>query len=325
MTDAGLAAIQSLCVIGTLLLVRSGIAPYLRSVRSIDRATLSPRRREHLLVLVDIWLPLALVAPLIACAIPVEHTVRGTGWLPIGAPISIALLLGGVALLANRGADRFDVRRALPWALASVLLLLLGAAHVLEMMVGQVYFAIGAIMLWIVTPPIMNHPPEPTPPLERRAGWSTLAVIALSVLHAVIMPRLLDGEAGWTVPFGVGAMLTGVVGSGVIATMAAGRARGVQIAGTIGMLGVFFGVGMLALVRMLTFSVMMLRSNGAPLPAGASVSESVAAGFERFAFEATGLMALAVLAAIASALPSALVRVAGVILIAGGVMLWLMH
>src|SRR5262245_54658529 len=105
-------------------------------------------------LMLEVWVPLALVLPLLFGISRVESNVRGAGWLAVGAPALCAIVAVALAMVVSgRGAageGAGEHRRELfASAGAGVFLLLLSAANELSLLAGQCAFAIGAVLVWL--------------------------------------------------------------------------------------------------------------------------------------------------------------------------------
>lgn len=265
-------------------------------------------RLRHPALVLDVWLPVALVLPLMFLAVGVEGSVRGVGWFPIASPVVIGLAAFGGAMLLGGSAAKGDVlpavRLTVAMVLAGVILLLLGAAHVMTIWVGQFAFAIGAVLLWINTPDedagMRQVPPSE---IQMRAGWGMLIMLGCAIGQGVTALVIWQNHATWS---GGIMLLTAIV---ILArsTRTIGTDGTMRIGLWASALGVFFGLGMLSLIdlprRMLLAAVGELEPK----------QGAIAFGFGVYAFEATVLLVLAGLAWLVPGSNPLLRRVLGVL------------
>lgn len=149
----------------------------------------SPMGRQRMF---DVWMPLMLCAPAAAASVNTSFGAATTGAVGLSVPIGAAMITAAAVIhrapQALPDTDRSRLTRAmLAAAAAGGFLLLLAAANRLSILVGQVAFAIWAVLLWT------NAPSEDPPrePVERgrcedRIALSLLALVAIAVLQAVI-------------------------------------------------------------------------------------------------------------------------------------------
>ena len=105
-------------------------------------------------VLPDVWVPLAIVGPMLVLTGAIGDSVEGTGWIPIAAPVCVGLVGVGAALAWSAGARPLEppARMLATAAGAGVVFLLLGAVDELAIWTGQCVFALAIVVLWINTP-----------------------------------------------------------------------------------------------------------------------------------------------------------------------------
>ncbi len=169
MLTGSLLVIQVLIALGMVRLLARRIVPALGALRQPE-------------LVLDVWLPLTFVLPVIILAPGIEGSLRGggglvgevnelapawLGWSAGGAPVVIGMLIIATGWIAGRpGIGPFGEEVAegdsIGWRLGpriltvavatGVLLLLLAAADVLSLWVGQMAFALAAVLLWINTP-----------------------------------------------------------------------------------------------------------------------------------------------------------------------------
>lgn len=271
-------------------------------------------------LVVDVWLPLALVIPLLFTIGGVDGSVREVGWPSLGGPVMCGMI--GLALAATIGrggigvfGEEFVEGESIGWRLAprltvaaliaGLVLLLLGAAHVMSMWVGQCAFAIAAVLLWINTPEV-GRDGSPQGVHQMRAGFGMLVVLLCAFAQG-IAGRLAGEEERWLV---VLLMLS----YAAIALGLAARQTSAGLCVRIGIwcasFGVLFALGVIALLAMLPR--ILATAVGIELPPH---SMDIAAGFGAFALEATVLMVLAPVAVGVMRLPWFVRAVIGAILL----------
>lgn len=251
-------------------------------------------RDPNLPLLIDMWLPLSVAAlwwvllvrgngaasSASGASLPMIHP-----WLGVSAPACFALLAVGLALVvapARRGEHDDDSRAsaapptavfaAVVWITSGVIIILLAALGALSLMVGQTLLAIGAVVLWIISPAPTSAPADGIAGNRSSAaaafnGRGLLIWMALVVIGAV----LLGFTPRDSLPIAVGllCLLTVVL----IAIMAATQhpRRSLRFAGWLAMHGLVLGIGLR--------SVTTLLSRAAPfssLLAGAAPTEEQA-------------------------------------------------
>ena len=270
----------------------------------------------------DVWIPLALSLPLILLAPAVGPSLGGAGWAPVGAPVVLGWIIAGAAMAAiDRGgglvrsgesAGSRGMALAL-WGLGGVLLLLLGAAHELTLLTGQMFFAMGAVLLWWLSgaPGTVAVGGEGRGAV--RAGLGLLGALLGAACCAVL--GLRAASSGYEQPAIMIALLPGVLTAAPLAIFA-GRGRAIRIGGWTALIGLWIGTGAISLSRLLPLAFNPQRSLDGPIGTG------VAFGFGRYAPEAVMLLLLAGIALLANRLVRPLrVVVAALMVVAGAVIL----
>ncbi|MCA9297000.1 MAG: hypothetical protein KC983_10795 [Phycisphaerales bacterium] len=230
----------------------------------------------------DVWCPVALAMPMIGLACRVTGSVEGPGHAALSTPVLIAIGAGSLTMWT--GALSHQVWR-LNGALFGVagFLLLLGAAHDLNLWSGQASFAIGAVVLWMVTPGATDLATSDAASDSARASIGLLIMMVAGVGQAVVAwfaPPVVYSFA-WIVP-----LLTGVAACGSLRGVTSVR-NIVRLGSGVGMYGVLFGIGAMAM------SAMVRRLAG---DATAAVDgTAMAFGFGVLAPEASALLCAALL------------------------------
>ena len=216
--------------------------------------------------------PFALALPLIATGWRAEWDAHGATWIPVGAPVVIAILALGVALLAAAmsgrsphasaapldGADRpsIPVLHAVTWSAAGGLLLLLGAAHDLTMWVGQSVFAAGAVLLWMTTPELPRHEPDA---VDAQVGGGLTLTLLCSIVQAVALSfvplRYLPIAAALAIAH-----------AGMIVALTArlsDSSAAIRIGGWTAVYGILLGLGTISLRHLLPAALILDRAASA--------------------------------------------------------------
>jgi hypothetical protein len=249
----------------------------------------------------DVWLPVSLVIPLLFLIGGVDGSVREAGWPALGGPVAVAVIGLALAAMIGRGGigvfgEEFADGESIGWRLAprltvaaliaGIILLLLAAAHVMTMWVGQCAFAIAAVMLWINTPEIGRGEPAQNS-MQVRAGFAMVVVLMCSFAQG-IAGRFAGDDA----------LLLVVALMILHATVALGLAARQTSAGLCVRLGVWsasfgvlFALGLIALLAMVPRILATMFAQELP-----PHSMQIAAGFGAYAMEATVLMVLTPLA-----------------------------
>ncbi|MFK7962159.1 MAG: hypothetical protein AB8G96_16730 [Phycisphaerales bacterium] len=211
------------------------------------------------------------------------------------AGIGIALLVGVVTHSADRATPSTSgesrpglLISAAALAGATLVLFVVGLERHLPMMLGQLAFAMLAVLFWMVGPTTTRPPEDRMAPAESAAGSALLLAVGLGLAQGVAARVAIAGSDGLIgrlaagLIFGQVAILTAAA-----ATLPAGVGR--RAAAWCGVVGVLGGIGTLTLVRM------PAAVRGAM--AGDAPSSIVAGGFGSTLAEAAalGLAAAAVL------------------------------
>ncbi len=321
MFSGALIVIQILIALGMVRLLAGRIVPALGSLRQPE-------------LVLDVWLPLTFVLPVIILAPGLEGSLRGggglveevnelapgwIGWSGGGAPVVIGMLLVAAGMIGGqRGIGPFGEEiaegEAIGWRLGpriisvalatGILLLLVAAADVLSLWIGQMAFALAAVLLWINTP---DHLPrrdrnEKVTDEQAAAGFGMMLVIIGGVGIGVI------GRFGgaWT---GFNAIVLAAA-LAVVAALLIGRRWGGGLCVRTGLwvagIGTLLGVGSLSLGFLVPRS---LAAFFGPEPDPQPLL--ITFGMGTLAFEAVLLIVLSMLIGAWRQLPPTLVRLAG--------------
>jgi hypothetical protein len=247
-------------------------------------------------LIADVWVPLAVVLPMLFLAGRVDMTVRGVGWVPVGGPVCAGILALGAATLAARGALKevgADHRALACWAGAGLVLLMLGAAHDLTVWTGQCAFALAAVLLWMNTPPL-PHSARTAPAGRPTAAGPWMGAVFLCAIGQGVVGLLLTGSASAI----SAAMMVGyAAAAGAGAATLGGPAWAVRIGGWSAAIGMLLGVGLISLLRLAPQALAV-----AVFPQ-ARVSVEVAHSFGAYALEGMLLLLLPAAALAAVRLP----------------------
>ncbi len=161
-------------------------------IRSVAPALASPAMSHGSArgLMTDLWLPIALIGPLIALAArPVTDVPQWSG-RTVAPAVGFALLaVGAVALGVSR---RLSLRGALfpllMLALVGAVTLLLASANRLSIGVGQTLFASAVVLLWVNTPRVPPHGSEPHVP------GGLLVILILSAAQAALTALMRTDE-----------------------------------------------------------------------------------------------------------------------------------
>ncbi len=226
-------------------------------------------------VLPDVWVPLAIVGPMLVLTGAIGDSVEGIGWIPIAAPVCVGLVGVGAALAWSAGARPLEppARMLATAAGAGVVFLLLGAVDELAIWTGQCVFALAIVVLWINTPyrgAVSGAPGGRGAP----GAWSVLALL-LAAGQGVCCLLAGDGAG----PAG-GAILVAYAGAAtVLAAHRAGPDPAVRIAVWSAALGTLLGIGTLSFMHLAP------RSFAIAIGQGTDVTMYVAHGFGAYAVE----------------------------------------
>ncbi|TVQ50876.1 MAG: hypothetical protein EA377_13685 [Phycisphaerales bacterium] len=321
MLTGALVVIQILIALGMVRLLARRIIPAMGSLRQPE-------------LVLDVWLPLMFVLPVIILAPGIEGSLRGggglvddmnelapawLGWSAGGAPVVIGMLLLAVGMIGGqRGIGPFGEEvaegEAIGWRLGprvisialatGVLLLLLAAADVLSLWVGQMAFALAAVLLWVNTPDLdqRKHRDEKVTNEQAAAGFSMM----LAVIGGAGIGLLGRFGGEWT---GISAIVLAVSLAVVVAVLMARRwggglcmRTGLWVAG----IGTLLGVGALSLGFLVPRSLTAIFGQE-PDPQPLLITF----GMGTLAFEAVLLIVISMVIGAWRQLPTTLLRLAG--------------
>lgn len=297
--------VQAVLAVVALHLLNRRVFPQLRFAR-------------HPELVADVWVPLAMVLPMVFLAGHVDSTVRGIGWVPIGGPICAGILAMGAAMVASRGRGHIAPpgwAALVCWAAAGLVLLMLGAAHDLTIWTGQCAFALAAVLLWMNTPVVGHSSGGAVTEHSASAGGWWLALVLLCAIGQGVAGLLITGR--WSaVSAAMMVAYAGAAGAGAAVLAAPGWAM--RIGGWSAAVGMLLGIGLISLLELMpqALAVVLLPQAG--------VRAQVAHGFGAYALEAVLLLLLPAAAVAAIRLPrrSAELIGAGIVVIGAAVATW---
>lgn len=203
--------------------------------------------------LVDAWIPLLFVLPLVLQAPATGAATGDVGWIGVGGPVTIGAIVLGTALwVGDRGGGepaRLD--STIVWGTVGAIVLLVLASHAILIVEGQVLFAMGAVLLWWRT----TRTERRSPPIgadvaraEDRRARAMLVATALAAAGGVAGARAaVLGAQG---PAAALALAPAALAAIPVAR-SLGRGWAVRAGGWSATLGVLFGIGGLSLARLL--------------------------------------------------------------------------
>jgi hypothetical protein len=237
--------------------------------------------------------------------------------LGIAVAVAAALIGVGAAALAPRAKTATDgiarpFRAALIGAAATgLLLLLLAAANRLSIVVGQVIFAIWAILLWFNAP---AHDRATSRDRDARyAAGAAIALLAITTIVQAIVVACMSVEAMPTA-----AALCAIQAAVALAIIAAraGSVEAVRVACWVAVYGILLSIGLVSLSTLLRAS-WPLRDREANI----AIIYGPAHGYGRFAIEAVVLFAVPLVYLMAVRLHHRARHAIGWLAIAGGAVL----
>lgn len=266
-------------------------------------------------IVTDVWGPLALVLPMFFFIARTTYSVRGVGWMPIGAPALCGALAVGVTLIGRNGlSTRFPgdrdsrgmYRALVACAGAGLFLLLLGAAHDLTLWMGHSMFLVAALLLWLNTPEIAQQDlTAPADAVQSSAGAGIGIALLCAIGQGVATLWIAPEHAGLS-----GAMMLATAAMSLsAAAMSAGPATAVRLGAWAAAYGVLFGLGLLSMARLLPATIQIWREGHA-----AGINR-IAFGFGTYSIEAISLPVIAGLALIQDKIDARLARGLGWIII----------
>jgi len=279
-------SIAALAAQATLSIV--GVEQFRRRVFPAVNALRQPE------IVMDVWGPLSLVLPMLFFIAQTKYSVRGPGWMPIGAPVTCGVFALGVALVRRGGSSirfvdvvgggRLPHRALLACAGSGLFLLLLGAAHDLTLWMGHTAFLIAALLLWLNTPELL-HQVDAAPPdaAQSRAGAGIGIALLCAIGQGLATLWISPGDARFS-----GAMMVATAAMSLsAAAVVAGPMAALRVGGWAAAYGVLFGIGLLSMARLLPATIQIVRDGHA------SGVNRIAFGFGAYAIEAIALLVMA--------------------------------
>jgi len=300
--------IQILAAAAALHMLRWHVYPVLGTVR-------------HGELIVDVWLPLAIVIPLMFLIGGIDGKFSEAGWPAVAGPVfcgagalAIAAIIGrgGIGVFGEELVDgdaigwRLAPRLTVAALIAGLVLLLLAAAHVMSMWVGHCAFAIAAVLLWINTPE-SGGDASSGGALQMKSGFGMLVVMVCAFAQG-FAGRLVGEADRWLV---VVTMLAYAAGALMLAARLTTAGLCARLGAWSAIFGVLFALGVASLIALVPRVLATVADVELP-----PHSMQIAAGFGAFAPEATILLVLVPAAAGLFRLPRILQRVVGVLLLA---------
>ncbi len=265
---------------------------------------------ERKLVL-EVWAPLAIVAPWMSWVWRVDGSVQGPGGLALVGPVLMGWMGLTAALLAGE-ARRPDLQHRSPrqwwppliWSASGLLLLLQCAAHEMTVMTGQCTLAAAAVLMWINAPLEPDHATAPSSTASLRAGLGLIVVMLAGIGQGLFAQRTQGAATSIA-----GGLMFGFTAMAMSAAVRAGGQVALQIAGWAAAYGVLLALGLMSLRRMLPAAVQVVVGSDV-LATGV-----IADGFGVYAPEACALLLLAGAGWLAGNLPARQQRVLGGLLL----------
>lgn len=282
----------------------------------------SQRTATQSVIVVDVWGPVIVCLPMLGFVGQTQESVRGIGWMTVGAPVAAGVLALGAAIIvsfdrtatsiANRnGASSvpnwlggLPIRSASAWTFAGIALVLLASAHHMSLWVGQCTFALAAALLWWNSPDD-DELSDSQEPADREMNSGLMIALLAAVVHSVVvfkMPGEFVRISGGVV------MLTAAM---IIAAAArlAGPMACIGIGGWAATYGFLLGCGALSLEKLMPQAIRVVQL-GEAAPVG-----RIAHGYGAYALEGLLLASLAGFWTIVHRLPQSVARIIGVVVL----------
>lgn len=265
-------------------------------------------------LVLDVWGPLALVLPMLAFVRGMDHSVAREGWIIVGGPMVLVMLAIGMAMVRSARIEPIDQedwitadRMKLAGFVAGVgaLTLLLGAAHDLTVWVGQVAFAIAAVLLWVNTPDHVATSEMIDVDEDGRIGGGLALTIVCAIGQALAIWSA--GPEQRIASMAISLM----IGAFMLASTArlAGPSACLRMGGWAVVYGVLFGLGTISLMQLIPNALHAIHDPQT------SPTLKVAFGFGALAIEATAVLMCSSLILIGDRLPRRWRMMAGVVIL----------
>ena len=252
----------------------------------------------------DLWLPLILIAPLSTSALRAGDNVRAIAPLALSIPAGVAMVAAGVSCLTGRmvnSAPRGRTISALALAcFAGLVLMLLAVTDRLLVGVGQAIFAAAVVLMWVNAPN-----PEPGAdavsnalPRNENAVWVAIMFLTLGAAGQSVTMLFVQ-------PPGLG-MAGGVLAMQIVAVIAllgrsASSEASLRVGQWIAVYGILFSIGAVSLAKVLRATIPFVRGDTSePL---IQLQYGVARGFAWYGIEGAGLIMVPILLVAARGMP----------------------
>lgn len=252
--------------------------------------------------------PLVLVGPMVLLVGRIDNSVQGLGWVPIGGPVACGVFALACALIVG---GQVGLRIAPPrplllgtWLSTGIVLLLIASIHELTLAVGQVAFALAAVLLWWNSPQTVQEGFAQTKssPLGNPELAAALTCAATQGIVALMIDPSLEAFSG-------ALMIThAAVGMAIVACICGSNAA-ISVGGWANVYGVLFVLGLMSLKQLIPMTVRTVTGGDT------AVLKRVAYGFGAYALEAAMMLAIAAGAASVGRLKRPVERIGGVILL----------
>jgi len=271
---------------------------------------------------VDLWMPIVLIAPMVAAGGRVRGDVEAVAPLTVSLPVATAMLALGLSLLGvgrrtGHGPAGIDVPPATLaiTSVTGVVFLLLSATGRMSIGVGQTAFAIAAVLLWLNAPDQTRT--EGSDGNDERSGQpeSVLALFGLAIVKIVAVAMI---DTPW-LPIAGGLLAVEAAMVIAIAVALGGAGVAARVGSWCGAYGVLLAMGVVSLVALMRSSLGLLASGRTDETL--RLASNVAEGFGRFALEGVILAILPLVLLASRATLDRVARVGGAGLAIGGAIL----
>ena len=258
--------------------------------------------------MITVVAPLVLVGPMVLLVGRIENSVLGFGWIPIGGPVACGVFALACALIVGA---QLDQRIAAPrplllgiWLSTGIVLLLVAAIHELTVAVGQVAFALAAVILWL-------NSPQSVPDGFARIKVSSFgnlglaAALTCSLVHGFVALMIDPNLAGVS---GAVMITYAAMGAAIVACVC-GSSAAISVGGWANIYGVLFVLGLLSLRQLIPMTVATVTGGDT------AVLKRVAYGFGAYALEAAFMLAIVAGAVFTGRLERRVERIGGVVLL----------
>lgn len=239
-------------------------------------------------LILDVWAPLAIVLPLLVTVLWTGYSVRGAGWPALGGPVTLGLLALGAASIVGQDRDASTelAQAPLPYSafivaiISGAVLLLLGAAHVMHILVGQVAFALAAVVLWANTP---DMPRPDNAEDDQPQVWMGMVLVVICAFLMGVSAAFIEASLRW-LSASIMLLYGGI--ALLLTAMYAGPAACMRVGTWAAAVGVLLALGGLSIMQMLPQAVRLIMGGEA------EDVRRIAYGFGAYAFEAAMLLVL---------------------------------